>query len=323
MNDFARGVVREPGAETARQFVHRVRMLAAIYAVMFVASIAGMVILVQWGRLLVTLSQRSNVETLAILFFLIFFAYFALISGPGALGALRLAYYTALEAARSRAVAEAARIRALGAPGRSHKSVALNVIVEKEGQPGEDFELRIEDEFGSMGCVRVSGARLTHVPAHGAGTTSVFIFFEHQANRLLMEAGVSRRLNIVEWNTINDETLEEYTGLVDFARRLGSHLGLAESWPKVTLTRAQCDEIERRFSEVCRALRNEGLLPEWEYSANHKLPLIPEPLGLLSLDRSEKRVDPLSSMGTAAAIVVGSALIFAFLVLAPPWVPGT
>jgi hypothetical protein len=110
---------------------------------------------------------------------------------------------------------------------------------------------------------------------------------------------------------------------VEFARNVGQHLGLDESWPRVVLSRAQCAEIERQLSAICHALRNEGFLPDWEYSANHKLPLIPEPLGLLSLDRSEKRVDPLSSMGTAAAIVVAGAAIFAFVVLAPPWVPGS
>jgi hypothetical protein len=199
----------------------------------------------------------------------------------------------------------------------------MNHLVEKAETRGEPFELHLEDDFGSMGSILIDGARLTHLPAHGPGSTSVFIFFEHRANHLLEVAGSDRRLSIVEWKTINDESLDQYLGLVDFARNVGRHLGLEESWPKVTLSEAQCATLEQELAEICHALRNEGFLPEWEYGANHKLPLIPEPLGLLSLDRSEKRVDPLSSMGTAAAIVVASVLIFAFIVLAPPWVPGT
>jgi hypothetical protein len=41
----------------------------------------------------VTLSQRSNVETLVLAFFFIFFLYVALVSRSGAAGALHIGYF--------------------------------------------------------------------------------------------------------------------------------------------------------------------------------------------------------------------------------------
>ena len=80
--------------------------------------------------------------------------------------------------------------------------------------------------------------------------------------------------------------------------------------------------LELRLSAVCGAVRNEAFLPDWEYSGEHKLPLIPEPLGLISLSRTEKRVDPVSSMG-CAVLVLGTILaVPALFLLFPPWVPG-
>jgi hypothetical protein len=68
-----------------------------------------------------------------------------------------------------------------------------------------------------------------------------------------------------------------------FATHLEQHLGAAELWPKHILTQADCAELERRLSALCPALRNDAFLPHWEYQGEHKIPLIPEPLGLISL----------------------------------------
>jgi hypothetical protein len=90
----------------------------------------------------------------------------------------------------------------------------------------------------------------------------------------------------------------------------------------VTLTDADCHVLEARLSEICPGLRSEAMLPQWEYSGDHKLPLIPEPLGLFSLGVGEKRVDPIASMGAATLIVGATVLGFAFVIVLPPWVPG-
>ena len=321
MADITRKVVREPSADTAEQYAHRVRLLACIYLALFVASIAGIVVLIQWAKLFVTLSQRSNVETLALLFFLVFFAYFVLLSWRGAVGAMRMAYYS-LAGHLGSGGPERKKVAALERRPATHNSVALNYLVEREDSR-ESFELPIADEFGSMGKLRIEGAALTHLPDYGPASTNVFIFFEHQVNQMLRESGSTRQLNIVEWKTIEDELLDQYLSLTEFARNLERTLAMEEAWPKVVLTDEQCRELEVRLSSICSALRSEAFLPDWEYSAEHKLPLIPEPLGLLSLGHAEKRVDPVSSMGMATAIVTFSVLVFLMFAVSPPWVPGT
>ena len=89
-------VVREPGAETAQQYARRVYRLAAAYLVLFLASLGGIGLLVWKAQLYVTLAQRSNVQTLTLGFFLIFFAYIAILTAGGAAGAVRIGYYALL-----------------------------------------------------------------------------------------------------------------------------------------------------------------------------------------------------------------------------------
>src|SRR5581483_1414570 len=115
----------------------------------------------------------------------------------------------------------------------------------------------------------------------------------------------------------------QYFGLVGFARNLERQLGADALWPKVRLTDDDCAELERLLAQLCPALRDEAFLPDWEYSAEHKLPIIPEPLGLVSLSREERRADPIATMGCAVLVVLISVVIIALLILFPPWVPGT
>jgi multisubunit Na+/H+ antiporter MnhC subunit len=90
----------------------------------------------------------------------------------------------------------------------------------------------------------------------------------------------------------------------------------------VVLDEAAVVELERRLTAVCPALRNEGFLPQWEYSAEHKLPIVPEPLGLASLGHSEKRADPLPALFALTAVVLTAVAILLVAIIAPPWVPG-
>ena len=68
MRGILKRVVSEPGADTAESFARRVRLPAVTYAVLFSASCAGVLIVALYGKLFVTLAQRSNVETLTVLF---------------------------------------------------------------------------------------------------------------------------------------------------------------------------------------------------------------------------------------------------------------
>jgi hypothetical protein len=324
MSRIEHTAIREPGTQSAAEFARRVQRLAAFYVLLFLGSLVGIAILIWQAQLYVTLAQRSNVETLTIAFLFVFFAYLAALSAPGALGAARLVYYSLPGWFGGDPVAVARRkTEALGPPSDEPPACALNLALEREGAPGQPFRLAVADEAGSMGWLAVDGAEVQHADARKDGSNGLLAYFVRQVEEVLGDRGRASRLDIVEWRLIDDENTDQYLGLVRFARNLERHLGAAELWPKLTLTDAHCAELERRLSAVCPALRDEAFLPHWEYAGEHKLPLIPEPLGLISLSRSERRVDPEASMGCAVMVVLGALVVLVLLVKFPPWVPGS
>ncbi|TMA41724.1 MAG: hypothetical protein E6J82_11505 [Deltaproteobacteria bacterium] len=209
MRGLLKRLITEPGADSAEDYARRVQILAATYAVLFCASVAGVVVLAIYGKLFVTLAQRSNVETLTILFLLVLYAYLATISASGALGAARLGFY-------------ALRRRSAREP-----------VAERRRQLGK-LDARADGPWAALAKVldRTDGAPL-------------------------------------------------------------------------------------RFD-----LSDEALLPDWEYQAEHKLPVIPEPLGFVSLGRSAKRADPVATMGFATLMVLLTLAVIVLFVLDKPWVPG-
>jgi hypothetical protein len=167
----------------------------------------------------------------------------------------------------------------------------------------------------------VDGARVHHASARKDGSNNLIAFFAKQVEQVAGERQ-GREVDVVRWHTLDDEATLEFLGLVDFARNLGTALDRPGLWPRVVLSDLQLQELERRLSEICPALRDEGFLPHWEYSAEHKLPIVPEPLGLISLGRSERRADPLPTLGSLTVVVAVAFAILAGVVLSPPWVPG-
>lgn len=324
MASLADQAIREPDVETAERYKQRVHWLAAAYTTMFVGALAGISLAVWQAQLYVALSQRSNVETLTLAFVIVFLAYLAILSAPGALGAARILYY----AAQARASAtweegERRKMRAVGVASRSSATVGLDLALERASAPKQSFSIIVADAAGPMGDILVDGVELTHRQTIKDGSNSLLAYFIHQVNEILSQRGAPSEIQIVAWKRINDEETAQYLNLVQFARNLERRLDVGALWPQATLTDEDCEELERRMAAICPALRNEAFLPHWEYEGKHQLPLIPEPLGLISLSRSEKRVDPLASMGCAVMIVLGLVFILMLIILFPPWVPGT
>jgi hypothetical protein len=125
---------------------------------------------------------------------------------------------------------------------------------------------------------------------------------------------------VVEWKSLDDESAEQYLRQVEFARNLARHLATPELWPRVVLSDGDCLELERRLAEICPALRDEAFLPHWEYAGEHKLPIVPEPLGLVSLSRSERRTDPLATMSAVLWIELAAVAVLTAIIFFPPWV---
>lgn len=323
MSAPAEKAIREPSVGSPRSYARRVYLLAGAFSTLFVASLAGIWLVVWQAQLYVTLSQRSNVETLTLAFLVIFFAYLAVLSARGALGALQIAYY-ALRArlGGSGEAGERRKMRALGPATGQSPSVGTNMVLERESRPGESFTLRIADRAGSMGELVVDGVEITQHPTTKNGSTSLLAYFVEQVNHVLREREARAGLTIIHWKSIDDEETAQYVSIGRFARNLEHQLGASELWPKRVLSDQDCAELEHRLAAVCPALRNEAFLPHWEYQGQHQLPLIPQPLGLVSLSRTERRVDPVSSMGCAVLIVIGLLFVLTLIFLFPPWVPG-
>jgi hypothetical protein len=323
MTDFFRRLISEPSASTPEDYSRRVYGLAVIYFTLFTVSIVGLILLTWKGQFFVTLAQRSNVETLVLLFFLVFFGYIALISWSGALGAVRLFWHN-LSGLFQREWVQADRnkMNAIGPSKGKTLGAALNIRVHSDKEPDGVIELPVRDEAGQMGILRIDGARCTFEPEFDHTSNNIFAFLEYQLNEILKERGDEQNAVVIGWKTIDDETTESFLAMVRFARNLERALGADELWPKMQLSQTEFRRLEEKFSRICRPLRNECFLPDWEYTAEHKVPIIPEPLGLFTISRSERRADPLASMGVAAGVVVLSVGVLAVFILFPPWVPG-
>jgi hypothetical protein len=319
MSQMERHFIKEPGADNALDYTRRVRRLAAAYVGLFGLSLAGIGVLVWRAQLFVTLAQRSNIETLTLAFLLIFFAYLAALGAPGTWGALQIVRH---QLGGDWADQQQRKVKGLGSASGRATVAEMNVVLEQVDHPGEAFEVVVADRAGRVGTLRVDGARLAYRALQGDGSSEILAYVERQVTQLLQRRGDEHEVNIVAWKKIDDEDAERYHGLVEFARNLERQLGKGDLWPKVRLTTAECQQLERALSDICPALRDEGFLPQWDYQAEHKLPIIPEPLGLISLSRTEQRVDPVSSMGCALLVVIAVLGILVLFVVVPPWVPG-
>ncbi|HXU04152.1 MAG TPA: hypothetical protein VN903_24495, partial [Polyangia bacterium] len=176
------------------------------------------------------------------------------------------------------------------------------------------------DEAGSVGTIYVDGARIEHRAGHREGSNNFLAYFVRQVSAVL--GSDPEELDVVHWKSVDDEGWFQYVARVESMRLLGRRLGGDPLWPRLVLSQAHCDELERRMVAVCRAVREEAFLPPLEYEGEHKIPIIPEPLGIISLGRRERRVDPLSSMGTALVIVALVVALLGWFIVRPPWVPG-
>lgn len=308
--------LREPGVQDPRHYHRRVTWLALVHPCLFLVAIAGIVLLIWRGEFFVTLAQRSNVETLTIAFCLVFFAYFAVVTAPGAIGAVRIAWYRLrLRTARDRQRVEATREKALGRRGDG-SSAAFDKAIELAGAPCTPWEIDVRDAAGSLGRLRFDGVRVMHVDAFRGGSNTLLGYVETMLGKIAGE-----KVSIVHWGSTGEEDQLQYVAIASGLRALAHKLEV-RAWPTIVLTGEQREKLQQELSEVCGALREEALLPDWEFEGEHKLPIIPEPLGIISLSRTEKRVDPLSSLTAALVIIAIIVGLICFFLARPPWIPG-
>jgi hypothetical protein len=314
VRELMKRLVSEPGAQSAGDFRRRVRLLAGTYAVLFVSSTGGAVVLALHGKLFVTLAQRSNVETLTIAFLLVFYAYLAALSGRGALGAARIFFYALRRKVSRDPRAERRRQAEMLKDRDDGPWAALSRVVQRTD--GAPLRFALADEDGDYGALEVDGARVTQVRTP-AGSADLIAYFVRQIAEVAGED-----VSVVAWGQLDEDEGEKYLAQVEFARALQRQLGAPPLWPTVALSPAHCDAVAERLARIMPALLEDALLPDWEYQAEHKLPVIPEPLGLVSLGRSAKRADPVATMGFATLMVLLTFGVIVLFILHKPWVPG-
>jgi hypothetical protein len=315
--------VREQSTSTVRQYELRVYRLAAIYFGILITATIAIVLIVVWGKFFITLSQRTNVETLTLAVILLLFGYLAVISAPGAWGACKIVVYNGPRwFGRDSGAIEIRKQKSLK-PDRGDPDTAyLNCLVlRRAGEPGETISISLKDAAGSLGAIRIAGAKMSHEGGPRHSSNSLLAFFEQRIQQLVRRRDPAARVQIVRWATIDDERALEYASFVAFAQNVQKQLGGSAGWPSVELTDEDIQTLASEAVALCPALRNEAHLPDVEYEAEHRLPIIPEPLAFISLSRREQRADPAASMGCAFIVTTLILILVSIFILFPPWIP--
>lgn len=309
----------ERAERTPAGYAAKVRFLAAIYVALNAVCLA-IVVLVLWrGRHLITLAQRSNVETLVLAIVLVLAVFYLATTARGWVGALRIAGRGLRRLASSdRAAFEDRKHRALADGG---EPLAVHFDKRVEAESATCLTWPLADEAGSLGEIEIADATATIQPAKRGLHSSVLAFVLGQLNERLVRRSPPERLTIAFWADIAEEESAVYRSTVLAFGRLGAQLGGPPPWPTLRLTADDVAHVGHALRQVVPALRDEALLPDLEYEVEYSVPVLPEPLAFLQLRRTERRADPVLTMGYALVVMTLVLLAVVLLVLFPPWVP--
>jgi hypothetical protein len=293
----------------------RTSLLAGIHVVLTVSSVALLVVLGSRLKLLVTLAQRSNVETLLIGFFAAFVLVLLVTTGPAALGAATLLGLRLLPADRRHRWIQRRRVETR----REDRTVAL-LNLWTSGPDG-DIEIVLEDGYGRLGTLRVHGVELQVEDAPVALSGPLF---ELSVAVLDDVAGLDPHgspLSIILWTNIDRTEAEVYQSQARAFDRLAGVLKTDPLWPAARIDAAGVARLRAVLAEAVPHLRETSLMPDIDYAADFSIPLVPEPLAFVQIHRSESRADPVASLGCATVMVLAALIVALWIVILPPWVP--
>lgn len=294
----------------------RTNWLVAIHLVLTAAAIAVLVLVIWRIRLLVTLAQRSNVETLVLAFVVIFLTYILITTGPASVGAVRLLAYRALGRERAQRRLQ----QKVRSDPKETKRSYLNVAVR--GPRGQDVEVPIGDRFGKICGLRLHDAEIAFVDAPKELTHSVVQLVARTLEDVGRLEGTDHGVKVIFWDSIDEGAAEAYASQVGAFRRLERAVGERPLWPVLTLDAAGIEALEAMLREAAPSLREDLLLPDIEYSAEFSIPIIPEPFAFMQLTRRKEHADAVASMGCATLVALGFLGVIAWILIDPPWVPG-
>ncbi|HZM49577.1 MAG TPA: hypothetical protein VFE68_03765 [Vicinamibacteria bacterium] len=307
--------VMESPVQDVGDLRRRTTILAVIHVVLTTACLALLALLVLRIKLLVTLAQRSNVETLLLLFFAAFVTVLLITTGSSTLGAITLLGLRVLPADRRQRWIQAHAV----APRREERTLALLNL----GVAGPDgvLELSLEDGFGRLGRLRVQGVELQLEDAPDAIAGPVFELATAVLSDVAKRDPHGSPLGIVLWANVDRSEAEVYRSQAHAFGRLAQALGKGPLWPTAVVDDEGMARLRAVFDEATPYLREAALMRDIDYAAEFSIPLVPEPLAFVQIHRSESRADPVASLGCAALMVLAALIAVVWVVLFPPWVP--
>jgi hypothetical protein len=333
-------------------------MMAGVYVLLNVTAIASIIVIVWQYRLFVTLAQRSNIETLTLAIILVLFAYLVFTTFGGFIGALKLVFYNLPLGVGGNAAQDEQGAKAKPGPARRKKGgedepealeeeslppgrrrveerkqralkpakgeankAYFNVAFEAEENPDAPIRIPIEDEAGKLGELVIDGAEAKIEAEKKGVSNTLFEYLLNQIQDRVQQRAPEVQLEIVAWSSVNDEAAAIYQSQVQAFRTLAEQLDKGPIWPTEPLSAADIAYVQQRIRAIVPYLRDECFLPDVEYEAEYSIPIIPEPLGFISLRRTDQRADPVATMGCASLVTLGVLALLVFFLIFPPWIP--
>jgi hypothetical protein len=294
----------------------RTNWLILIHLVLASAAIAVLALVVWRIRMLITLAQRSNVETLVIAFVLIFLAYLLVTTAPATIGAIRLLAYRAIGRDRAQ--------RSLQRKARNDKKRTMrshmNVVVRGPG--GGDVEIPIQDRYGKICDLRLHLTEIVFEDAPEELTHSILELVVRTLGEVGELEGTKHEPKIIFWDSLDEGQAEAYASQVGAFARLEKALDTKPLWPAVRLNKQGVDRLQDVLREAAPQIRENLLLPDIEYAADFNIPIIPEPFAFMQLTRRMDHADSVASMGCATLVALVFLAAISWVVINPPWVPG-
>lgn len=294
----------------------RTNWLIAIHLVLASAAIAVLVLVIWRVRMLITLAQRSNVETLVIAFIVIFLLYLLFTTLPATIGALRILGYRAMGTERAQRALQGRARADRKQTMRSHMNVAVR------GPRGRDVEIPIQDRYGKICDLKLHLTEVVFEDAPKDLTHSVLQLVVQKLSDVGTLEGTEHEPKVIYWDSLDEGQAEAYASQVGAFDRLEKALGKDALWPAIRIDTQGIEQIQKMLSDAAPSIRENLLLPDIEYAADFTIPVIPEPFAFMQLSRRMEHADAVASMGCATLVVLVFLAVISWVLVNPPWVPG-
>src|SRR5687767_9310439 len=157
---LAEKLIKQYVTQTPERYGARVRWMAFIYLSLNTISIIIMISIAWRVTFFVTLSQRSNVETLTLAIVFILSLYYILTTFKGFIGAIRMAWLNLpMLWSKEKSQLEKIEQRKHSAlpPAKESISAYFDQAIIKEGEPHKPIRWELVDGAGKLGEIEVDG----------------------------------------------------------------------------------------------------------------------------------------------------------------------